>query len=264
MRQQTFDGIAWGIDDCGIARIVMDRPDEANTMTLKASTAFARAVDAIGDAAPRVVLLTGRGKLFCAGGDIGEFQRHADAFDRLIDGILAVLHPAVLRLSELPVPVVTAINGSFGGAGLGLALCGDFAYAAASMKLRTGYVALGLSPDAGSSYFLTRRIGAARAKQLFFTNDALDAQRCLALGIVDAVFADDIVLAEAEALCERLAAASTGSIAAIKQLCDGAERRSLEAHLALEKTLLVERARGADAQEGVDAFLQRRPALFGR
>ena len=156
------------------------------------------------------------------------------------------------------------INGSFGGAGLGLALCGDFAYAAASAKLRTGYVALGLSPDAGSSYFLVRRIGVARAKQLFFTNEALDAQQCLAAGIVDAVFPDDRLLDAAEALCARLACASTGSIAAIKRLCDGAERRSLTEHLALEKTLLVERARDGDAREGVAAFLERRPADFAR
>jgi 2-(1,2-epoxy-1,2-dihydrophenyl)acetyl-CoA isomerase len=263
MQDQTLDGIVWGIAANGVARIVMDRPTDANTMTLKAATAFAKAVDAVAAASPRAVLLAGRGRMFCAGGDIGEFQRNIGAFDQLITDILAVLHPAVVKLGELPVPVVTAINGSFGGAGLGLALCGDFAYAAASAKLRTGYVALGLSPDAGSSYFLVRRIGAARAKQLFFTNEALDAQACLAAGIVDAVFPDDRVLAEADALCTRLAAASTGSIGVIKRLCDGAERRTLTEHLALERSLLEERARGADAREGIDAFLARRAPVFG-
>ena len=261
---QQHDGVEWSVDEAGIARIVLARPDEANTMTLRASTAFAAAVAAVAAASPRVVLLTGRGKLFCAGGDIGEFRQHLGAFDRLIDDILTVLHPAVVQLAELPVPVVTAINGSFGGAGLGLALCGDFAYAAASARLRTGYVALGLSPDAGSSWFLTRRVGAARAKQLCFTNEALDASRCLAIGLVDAVFADDRLMPEAEALCSRLAGASTGSIAVIKRLCDGADRRSLGDHLALEKQALEERARGADAREGVTAFLERRAAVFGR
>lgn len=263
MLERTFDGIAWSTDRQGIARITLDRPGEANTMTLKAAGAFAKAVDEIAAAAPRVVLLTGRGRMFCAGGDIGEFARHLDHFDRLIEDILVVLHPAVVRLSAMPVPVVTAINGSFGGAGLGLALCGDFAYAASSVKLRTGYVALGLSPDAGSSYFLARRIGAARAKQLFFTNEALDAPRLLAAGIVDAVFPDDALLPEAEALCERLAKASTGSLGVIKTLCDGAAGRTLADHLALEKRLLEERARGGDAREGIAAFLERRPAVFG-
>ena len=264
MQPQDIDGVEWVVDAAGIARIVLARPAEANTMTLRAATAFAAAVDAVAAAGPRVVLLTGTGRMFCAGGDIGEFQRNIGGFDRLIDDILVVLHPAVVRLSELPVPVVVAINGSFGGAGLGLALCGDFAYAAAGAKLRTGYVALGLSPDAGSSWFLTRRIGAARAKQLFFTNDALDATAMLAAGIVDAVLPDDRLMPEAEALCSRLAAASTGSIAVIKRLCDGADRRTLRDHLALEKQLLEGRARGPDAREGVGAFLERRPAAFAR
>ncbi len=264
MEEQTRDGIVWRIDAAGIARIVLDRPAEANTMTLKAATAFAQAVDAIAAASPRAVLLTGRGRMFCAGGDIGEFATRMDDFDRLIDEILAVLHPAVVKLGSLPGPVVTAINGSFGGAGLGLALCGDFAYAAASAKLRTGYVALGLSPDAGSSTFLVRRIGAVRAKQLFFTNEVVDAERMLAVGIVDAVFPDDRLAAEAEALCERLAQASTGSIGVIKTLCDGAATRTLAEQLAAEKDRLEERARGADAREGIAAFLARRPAVFGR
>ena len=256
------DGVRFGVDDDGIARIVLDRPDEANTLTLAAATALAQAIDAVADAEPRVVLLTGSGRVFCAGGDIREFARHAGRLDALVDDILRVLHPALHRLAELPVPVVTAINGSVGGAGIGLALCGDFAYAAASMKLRTGYAAIGLSPDAGSSYFTARRIGAARAKQLFFLSDAVEAERCLASGLVDAVCADDRLLLEADALCRRLASASTGSLAVIKRLCDGAPRRSLAEHLALEKTLLEARTRTADATEGIAAFLERRAPRF--
>jgi 2-(1,2-epoxy-1,2-dihydrophenyl)acetyl-CoA isomerase len=182
--------------------------------------------------------------------------------DRLVGDILTVLHPALARLAALPVPVVTAINGSVGGAGLGLALCGDFAYASSSMKLRTGYAAIGLSPDAGSSYFLTRRVGATRAKQLFFLSDAVSAQQCLEWGIVDAVFPDEQLMQAAQALCARLAVSATGSIAAIKQLCDGADGRTLTEHLALEKTLLQARARSNDAREGVNAFLERRAARF--
>ncbi len=250
------DGVAW---------LTLNRPAAGNALDLPMARAFLQAAIACdADPAVRCVAVTGAGRMFCAGGDIGEFRQNMGAFDRLIEDILGVLHPAVATLGALPVPVVTAINGSFGGAGLGLALCGDFAYVAASAKLRTGYVALGLSPDAGSSYFLVRRIGATRAKQLFFTNDALDAQQCLAAGIVDAVFADDRVLPEAEALCARLANASTGSIAAIKRLCDGAGMASLAQHLEREKAFLVDRARGADAVEGVTAFLERRPPVFDR
>ncbi len=260
--ERQADGVRWSVADDGIARIVLDRSDEANTLTLRASTAFARAVDEVADAEPRAVLLTSAGKVFCAGGDIGEFREHAGRLDALIDDILRVLHPAIHRLAELPAPVVVAINGSAGGGGIGLALCGDFALAAASTKLRTGYAAIGLSPDAGSSYFATRRVGPLRARQLFFLSDAIDAARCLEWGLVDAVHPDDRLLPEAEALCARLAAAATTSLAVTKRLVDGAPRRSLVEHLALERQLLEERTRSADASEGIAAFLERRAARF--
>jgi 2-(1,2-epoxy-1,2-dihydrophenyl)acetyl-CoA isomerase len=261
MQARQSDGIEWHVAD-GIGRIVLNRPQQSNSISSRAGAAIAQAIDDVIGAAPRVVLLSGRGKVFCAGGDIGEFQANVGALDRLVDEILTVLHPALARLSGSPVPIVTAINGSVGGAGIGLALCGDFAYATHSLKLRTGYAAIGLSPDAGSSYFMTRRVGAMRAKQLFFLSEPIDAKQCLDWGVVDALFADDELMPAAEALCRRLARAATGSLAAIKQLCDGAERRDLVDHLALEKALLEARARSADAREGVGAFLERRPPRF--
>jgi 2-(1,2-epoxy-1,2-dihydrophenyl)acetyl-CoA isomerase len=260
--RRSSDGIQWHIDAQGIARIVVDRAEHHNTISSRAGEALAQAIDDIAASAPRAVLLTGNGRVFCAGGDIGEFAANTGSLDKLVDRILTVLHPAMKRLAELPVPVVTALNGPVGGAGVGLALCGDFAIAAASMKLRTGYAAIGLSPDAGSSYFLTRRIGSLRARQLFFTSETVDAQRCLALGIVDAVYPDDRLMIEAEAMCARLAVSAPGSLAAIKQLCDGAPQRSLADHLALEKSLLEARARSADAREGVSAFIARRAPVF--
>lgn len=262
MQESSSDGIVHSIDARGIARITIDRPEQQNTLLSRTGLALARAIDAIAAAAPRVVLLSGRGRVFCAGGDIAEFQANAGALDALVERILAVLHPALQRLSELPVPVVTALNGPVGGAGVGLALCGDFAFAAASMKLRTGYAAIGLSPDAGTSYFLARRIGTLRARQILFTSEALDAQRCLDWGLVDAVFPDDRLMVEADALCERLAASAPGSLAAIKQLGAGASQRPLAEHLTLETSLLVARTRSADAREGIEAFLARRAPRF--
>lgn len=262
MQESSSEGIVHSIDSRGIARIVIDRPAAHNTLSAPASAALAQAIDEVVAAAPRVVLLTGTGPVFCAGGDIAEFEAHADALEPLVDRILTLLHPAMARLTELPAPVVTALNGAVGGAGVGLALCGDFALGAASMKLRTAYAAIGLSPDAGASWFLARRVGALRARQLFFTSETLAAPRCLAEGIVDAVFPDDSLRSEAEALCERLAAAAPGSLAAIKRLCSGAASLPLAEHLALEKSLLEERARSADAREGIAAFKAKRAPVF--
>lgn len=263
MEEKEDEGIVRSVDPHSIARIVIDRPNQHNTLSVRAGEALARAIDDIVDARPRVVLVTGRGPVFCAGGDIGEFKANAGTLDSLVDRILSVLHPAILRLSALGAPVVTALNGSVAGAGVGLALCGDFALAAASMKLRTGYAAIGLSPDLGASYFLARRVGTMRARQFFFSSETLDAQRCLEYGAVDAVFPDSALMAEADSLCERLAGGAPGSLAAIKRLCASAGSHGLAEHLELEKSLLEARARSGDAQEGIAAFLDRRPPVFG-
>jgi 2-(1,2-epoxy-1,2-dihydrophenyl)acetyl-CoA isomerase len=146
-----------------------------------------------------------------------------------------------------------------------LAFCGDFVLAAESMKLRTGYAAIGLSPDAGASYFLARRVGPVRAQQLLMLSDAIDSQRCLALGAVDALYADAELAATAEALVTRLAHGASGSFAAIKTLCAGVPGRPFAEHLALEQKLLRERAGSADAREGVAAFVDKRaPRFTGR
>jgi 2-(1,2-epoxy-1,2-dihydrophenyl)acetyl-CoA isomerase len=264
MQARQTDGIRWSVAD-GVGHITLDRPERANTIGLAQGSALARAVDEVLDARPRAVLLTGTGRIFCAGGDIGEMTGARERIDVLIGRILDLVHPAIERLSRAPVPVVSALNGAVGGAGVGLALCADTVIAIASMKLRTGYAAIGLSPDAGASYFLARRVGSERAKQLFFLSEPIDAQRCLALGIVDAVHADAEFAGAAEALAARLAACATGSLARIKQLCDGIGARGLREHLDLERALLQQASREPDAAEGTRAFLEKRaPRFAGR
>jgi 2-(1,2-epoxy-1,2-dihydrophenyl)acetyl-CoA isomerase len=255
-------GIAWSVEE-GIGRIVLRRPERANAIGAASSRALVRAIDEVLAAAPRVVLLTGEGRVFCAGGDIEEFVASGENLPALVDEILDPLHPALLRLVNGPAPLVTVLNGAVGGAGVGLALAGDFVLAAESMKLRTGYAAIGLSPDAGSSWFLARRIGALRAQQWLMLSDPIDSQRCLAAGAVDALHPDAELAAAGEALARRLAEGAPGSFAAIKVLCADAPGRTLEAHLALEHRLLRERAGSADAREGVAAFLQKRAPRFG-
>lgn len=133
------------------------------------------------------------------------------------------------------------------------------------MKLRTGYAAIGLSPDMGASPFITRRIGSLRARQLLMLSDPIDARRCLDFGLVDEVVPDAELGARAQTLCERLARAPTASMAGIKQLCVGAARRNLHEQMAFEKSLIEARARSSDASEGVQAFLEKRaPHFSGR
>ncbi|WP_115683396.1 enoyl-CoA hydratase/isomerase family protein [Cupriavidus taiwanensis] len=255
------DGIAWGVAE-NIGRIVLKRQEHANTISRAASRALVGAIDSILEQQPRVVLLAAEGRIFCAGGDIDEFVAAGPALDALVDDILAPLHPALYRLATAPLPVVAAVNGPLGGAGIGLALCADFVLAAESVKLRTGYAAIGLSPDLGASYFLARRVGAVRAQQWFMLSETIDAQRCLTHGVVDALYPDAELAGAAENLALRLAQAATASLGGIKTLCSGLPARDLQAHLALEHQLLTARAGGTDAQEGVRAFVERRAPRF--
>ncbi|KDP86095.1 MULTISPECIES: enoyl-CoA hydratase/isomerase family protein [Cupriavidus] len=258
---QQSEGVSWGVAD-DIGRILLSRPERANSLTLAASRALVRAIDEVLERKPRVVLLAAQGRIFCAGGNIDEFAAAGTALDKLVDDILTPLHPALYRLATAPLPVVAAVSGPVAGAGIGLALCADFVLGAASTTLRTGYAAIGLSPDAGASYFLARRVGAMRAQQWLMLSETIDAQRCLQHGVIDALYPDDGLADAAEALVARLASAAGGSLAAIKTLCGGLPARGLQEHLALEQALLVARAGSADAREGVRAFLEKRPPRF--
>jgi 2-(1,2-epoxy-1,2-dihydrophenyl)acetyl-CoA isomerase len=250
----------------GVARIVLDRPDAGNALDFEMKDALAAAVaKARGDASVRVVLLSAAGKAFCVGGDIAGMKGAGSDFPAWIRDMAGGLGESVRTLAALPVPVVSAVQGAVAGGGIGLALCADVVLAAESMRLRGGYTAIGLTPDLGASWFLTRRAGAARAKEIFFQNRALTAKECLALGIVDAVHPDALLAAEAEALARRLAGGATAALGRAKALVDGAVDRTLEQQLAAETDSMVASARTDDAREGIAAFVEKRaPRFTGR
>ena len=250
----------------GVAKITLNRPEIGNAIDDGLGRALGESVERIAaDPGVRAVLLTGAGRMFCAGGDIAGMRAGVDVLAANMEQNLQPLHDTMLRLARLPVPVISALNGPLGGGGIALALCADIVLAAASMKLRGGYSAIGLSPDLGASWFLTQRVGPVRAREILFLNRSLDAAECLALGIVSAVHADDRLADEAEALAVRLAGAATQSLAKIKRLTEVAQSQSLEAHLAMERDGMIASARTADAREGITAFIEKRaPSFTGR
>lgn len=260
---QATSGIEWSVE-LGVARIVLNRPGDHNALGRESAPALRRAIDEVTAANPRVIVVEARGPIFCAGGDIREFVAAGKHLDELVDEILDELLPAYLKLAQATCPVVTVVGGPVGGAGVGLALCGDFVLASDTMKLRTGYAAIGLSPDVGASYFLARRIGAVRAQQWLMLSDAVDAARCLAAGAVDEVHPAASLDAAAQALVERLCASAPASLAAIKRLSLEGPSLSLQAWLSLEQQLLKACARTADAREGTSAFVaKRKPGFTG-
>lgn len=250
----------------GIAVITLNRPERANVLDLELAGALVAAVHRLADGVDglRAVLLQARGPQFCGGGDIGDFVRARGDIAGLLDAHIPPLHAAILRLATLPVPVVSAVQGPVGGGGIGLALCADIVLAAESMKLRGGYTAIGLTPDAGASWLLARRAGTARAKEIFLTNRPVSARHCLAWGIVSEVCADAELAGRAQALVAELARGATGALGRAKQLVDSAPLHTLAEHLDHEHRAMVASGGTPDAVEGVTAFAEKRAPAFGR
>jgi 2-(1,2-epoxy-1,2-dihydrophenyl)acetyl-CoA isomerase len=259
---RTTEGpVEWWVDD-GVGRIVLADPNGPNTISRQSSAALVHAIDAVIDASPRVVLLAARGPAFCVGGDIREFVAAGEHIADLVRELLPPLVPACLRLAQSPCPVVSAVQGPIGGAGIGLALAADLVIATPSMKLRTGYAAIGLSPDLGVSHFLRQRVGAARARRLLMMSETLDAKQCLSLGLIDELHEQASFDDAVHARVIQLRGAAPASMAAIKRLCATAPGTTLQDQLALERDELQRCASTADAMEGVAAFVERRSPVF--
>lgn len=253
--------VLWRAED-GVGHIVLNRPEAANTLDSATGLALCDAIDKATRADIGAVLISSTGKQFCAGGDIDEFVARRDELDRLVQGLLEQLHPAMYKLVTLPVPVISAVQGAVGGAGIALALCADIVLASPAMKLRGGYAAIGLSPDLGASYFLTRRAGAARAKNVLMTNRTVSAEQCLNWGLVDELHSAEELGTASRELALQLARGATASIGGIKRLCDSAFDHDLRTHMRLEQEALLRCSVSADGREGIAAFIEKRAAKF--
>lgn len=246
-----------------VAIITLNKPDRANVLDLPLAQAFLAAVQAVAaNSSVRALLITANGKHFCAGGDVHSMQDGKRSLPVILEELLLPVHQAIKLVSELSIPVISAINGPVGGGGIGLALCADLVLAAESMKLRGGYSAIGLTPDVGSSWFITQRAGSARARQIFLTNRPILAQECLDWGVVDAVHPDHALNDAARQLAHQLANGPSLAQARIKTLLQLAPLHTLEQHLDLEASFMLASGDSADGQEGIKAFIEKRAAKF--
>ena len=259
----TYENILFSID-AGIARLTLNRPDRLNSfndaMHAEVRDALARVKT---DASARVLLLTGAGRGFCAGQDLGD--RAVAPGSEPVDlgaSIERNYKPLILGLRALPLPVVCAVNGVAAGAGANLALACDLVIAAKSASFIQAFAKIGLIPDSGGTYFLPRLVGAARAMGLALLGDKLSASDAAQWGLIWQCVDDAEFPGVTEKLLTHLAQAPTRGLAAIKHAIQESAGNLLSAQLDLERDLQRTLGQGDDYREGVAAFIAKRPPRF--
>jgi 2-(1,2-epoxy-1,2-dihydrophenyl)acetyl-CoA isomerase len=247
--------------DAGVLTITLNRPDALNALNVEMKEMLLAAFrEAARDRATRVVVMTGAGRAFSAGQDLKERQA-PDAGD-LGTELRARYNPLILAMRRLEKPIIGAINGVAAGAGLSLALACDIRLAADSATFIEVFGRVGLVPDTGSSWFLPRLIGAARAAEMIFTTEAVDAPTAERIGLVNRVLPADELLAETHALAAKLAQAAPLALGLAKRALNTALESGLGDQLEYEAQLQSIAGRSRDHREGVAAFVEKRRPHF--
>ena len=245
----------------GIHRITLNRPEVMNALNRDLRRELTAAL--LAGHAARVILLTGAGRGFCSGQDLGDATGlDAAGFERTLNEEYV---PMIRAITEAPVPVIAAVNGVAAGAGANLALACDLVIAAESAVFIQAFTRIGLIPDAGGTSFLPRRVGLQRAMGAALLAEPVSARQAEAWGMIWEAVPDDQFAAVVAARAGKLAAGPTGAYAALKQALRGAFDQPLEAQLAAEARLQGVCGASKDFREGVAAFLEKRaPRFVGR
>lgn len=260
----NFNTISLSLSD-GIARLTLNRPEKLNSFTGEMHAELRTALDHVqADRTARVLVLSGAGRAFCAGQDL------ADPDMAKVDGkmpdignmVEANYKPLILRLQNLRVPTLAAVNGIAAGAGASLALACDLVVATKSASFLQAFSKIGLIPDTGGTWFLPQRVGMARAMGLALLADKLPAEKAAAWGLIWACVEDAEFATTIEGLATQLAAAPTKALVRTRQAMHAAPSHTLEQQLSLEGSFMRELGWSPDYAEGVAAFMEKRAPLF--
>lgn len=247
-----------------VVTVVLNRPERLNALNLELGRELAAALkQAADDATARVVVLTGAGRGFCAGGDLREFRELREQGNpEAVRSLAAAGKEIVLAIRRMPKPVVAAVNGPAAGAGANLALACDLRLASDQASFTQAFVRVGLHPDFGGSYFLPQLVGPARAAEMIYLGDAVDAVTAERLGLVNRVVPPERLEEETHRLAARLAAAAPLPVKLAKQALLERQEVDLEAMLDFEIEAQMKCFASADALEGFAAFLEKRAPVF--
>jgi 2-(1,2-epoxy-1,2-dihydrophenyl)acetyl-CoA isomerase len=246
----------------GVGIIRLNRPARRNALTTAMLDELLATVQQAGaDKSVRALLLTGAGAGFCAGQDLGEIRQLANAA-QVAELLRRHYRPLVLALCALPKPVIAAVNGIAAGAGASLALACDMRVMAEDAGLLMAFSNIGLVPDAGATWLLSRLVGYSRAFEIAAGGERIDAARCLALGLANRLAPVAALEAEALAWAQALAQRPTYALGLTKQLLHAGQLSDLSTALEAEASAQADAAASADYREGVAAFLEKRPPHF--
>lgn len=261
---EVVDSVAW---------ITLNQPDRMNAMSNDMMRGLAESLDRCwDDDEVRAVVLTGAGdRAFCAGGDVkgmaarGKGKGPAPKLDERIDSLYESMRNTSWVLHNMPKPTIASVNGYAMGAGLSLALACDLRLMAAEAQLGTAFAGVALAGDYGGTWFLTRLVGSGRARELYFLNDRVSAERALELGIVNRVVPREQLRKSTEELAARVASGPTKTLGMMKTSLVQAEHSDLESLLALEARHQVVSGTTEDHREAAAAFVEKRkPRFVGR
>ena len=266
MNRQLIDaGLALlDLDSDGVGHLRLNRPEASNALDLPLLQAmYAAVMRCHGEPDLRVVLLTGEGPHFCAGGDVRTFASKGEQLPNYLREATSWLQIMTSALIHLQAPVIAAVHGfAAGGAGFGLVCAADFVIAAESAKFMSGAIRVGMAPDAGVSVTLTQLVGLRKAMEILLTNPTLTASEALQIGLITRVVSDHSLLDEAQALARSLAKSAPRALAATKRLLWDGVGAGVETRLPEEARTVAELSGTADAMEGLAAVIEHRPPVF--
>lgn len=248
----------------GIATLVMNRPDRLNALSNELAIALNEALGRVAtDGSVNVVVLTGAGRGFCAGGDLGALGKgHQTGATHELEPLLRAGMQMVLKIRTMPQPVVAAVNGAAAGAGMNIALAADIRIAAEEATFGQNFAKVGLFPDYGGTYFLPQLVGPSKAAELFYTGDMIDAKTALRVGIVNQVVPGAQLEATVKNLALKLARGPSLAIRAAKKVLFASQEKELIQALENEVREQVRCYLSDDCSEGIRAFFEKRLPQF--
>ncbi len=248
----------------GVATIGLNRPESLNALNLPLVEELAACLPRCGDdPGIREVVMKGEGKVFCAGGDIKSMEKEPSR-SFLLRQLTLYLHTAIAAIWRMPKPVIAAVHGAATGAGFALALACDVIIAAEKARFGTAYLAIGLSPDGGSTFFLPKVMGLHRAKYLTFTSEIIDTATAQQFGFISQIVKGEDLLTEAMKMASKLAAGPAWAIAKSKELLNQSFLQTLETQMAAEGDGISFASGTADFSEGLSAFFAKKSPQFKR